>query len=79
MKKIKRWVALFTVVTISFAACHYEGNEADSSGTSNGTPSGAGSAGTGNGVATDNNNAMNPSLTDTLFRTDSTKRDTTIR
>jgi hypothetical protein len=72
MKKIKKWFALITAAVLSFAACNYHGDEADSSGSSNGTPFGAGSS---NGVATDNSNVVNPSLTDTLL-SDSTNRDT---
>jgi len=65
MKKAKSYFTLLIAIILGFAACNYHGDTADSSSSSNETPSGPSSS--SGAASTINNNAVNPSLTDTLF------------
>jgi hypothetical protein len=80
MKKVKSSIILVWGILINLAACNYHGGKTDSSGSPNktsseavspGTPSSAGATSGSNSTTT-----INPSLTDTLFRSDSTNSDT---
>ena len=73
MKKAKSYFTLLIATILSIAACNYHGDTADSTSSSNETPSGPSSS--SGASSTTNNNAVNPSLNDTLF-SDSSNRDT---